>query len=199
MNRAEEILEFWFGHYQPSKEYFAERMHLWFGGTPEIDENIRRRFETDVQQAAAGQLSSWEEDPRSCLALIVLLDQFSLNIYRDEPRSFEQSAMAIPIAERALARGFDQKVPVIMRAFFYLPFEHGESIDDQERSVALFERLAQDSPDELKELTAGFHHYAILHWEVIDRFGRFPDRNPIFGRPHTPEEVQYMADGGPPF
>src|SRR5687768_5088104 len=121
MERWEEILDYWFGTPAATAEYLESRMPLWFGGAKETDDDIRARFEKDVEAAAAGRLSAWERDPRSCLALIVVLDQFSLNIYRDQRRSFENSALAVPITERAIERGFDQRVLPIQRLFYYLP------------------------------------------------------------------------------
>jgi uncharacterized protein (DUF924 family) len=174
-------------------------MALWFGGAPETDEQIRRRFEPWVGQAAEGRLSAWEASAESCLALILLLDQFTLNIYRDQAKSFELNDLALPIALRALERGDDQRVEPVRRVFFYLPLEHSEDLTIQNRAVALFQRLVDEARPEEAEMMKTFHHFAVLHQEVIARFGRFPDRNPILGRASTPEEQAYLDAGGPPF
>lgn len=197
---ALDVLEFWFG---PAPEvtaaYLEPRTGLWFGGAPATDAEIRARFGDLVAAAARGEFAAWEADARRCLALIVLLDQFSLNLHRDDRRGFDQSAMAIPIALRALERGLDRQVTPPERIFFYLPLEHAEDLDLQRRSVALFDAMLAELPPGERELMAGFQRYAVLHLEVVERFGRFPDRNPLYGRPHTPEEAEYMARGGPPF
>ncbi|MGZ3708310.1 MAG: DUF924 family protein [Bdellovibrionota bacterium] len=181
------VLDYWFG-----KNGGTE---LWFGGTPEIDEHIRKTFEKDVTSAASGKLTDWESAPESCLALIILLDQFSLNLYREQPRSYDQSAMAIPIALRAIERGFDKKVPPLQRAFFYMPLMHAEDLPNQERSVELFSKMAAEDAEEALE---GFRHFAVLHRDVVARYGRFPGRNEVYGRSSTPEELKYLADEDSP-
>lgn len=199
-DRADEVLGYWFG---PAPEvtsaYLGPRTALWFAGAPETDAEVRARFGDLVAAAARGELAAWEADARSCLALVVLLDQFSLNLHRDDRRGFDQSAQAIPISLRALERGFDRQVTPPERMFFYMPLEHAEDLDLQRRSVALFAALLAELPPAERALMADFHRYAVLHLEVVERFGRFPDRNPFYGRPHTPEEAEYMAQGGPPF
>lgn len=199
-DRHAEVLEFWFG---PAPEvtsaYLEPRTALWFGGAPETDAGIRARFGDLVAAAARGELAAWEADARRCLALVVLLDQLSLNLHRDDRRGFDQSAQAIPIALRALERGFDRQVTPPERMFFYMPLEHAEDLPLQRRSVACFQALLDELPPAERALMADFHRYAVLHLEVVERFGRFPDRNPFYARPDTPEEAEYMAQGGPPF
>jgi uncharacterized protein (DUF924 family) len=195
MFSPETVLKFWFDE----TKTIEERLHLWFGGTPEIDSDIRTRFEREVITAAQGKYQEWEETPESCLALIVLLDQFPLNIYRDQARSFGLIEHALPVAIRAIDQGFDRKVRPMQRLFYYLPLEHSEDLSHQKRCVELCERLvAEASPHEKKYMEV-FLDYAIKHLVVIERFGRYPDRNEILGRPHTPEEADYVAQGGPPF
>jgi uncharacterized protein (DUF924 family) len=191
--RPSDVLDFWF-NVAPE-----EQMELWFGGAPETDQKIRGRFERAVEAAADGKLQDWENEVQSCLALVILLDQFTLNIYRDKARSFEWNARALPVALRALERGFDQQVEPILRVFFYLPLEHAEDLALQKRAVELYRALAEAVPPGEREIFNEFVRYAILHLEVIERFGRFPDRNPILGRKHTPAEAAYMDGGGPPF
>lgn len=204
MTTYKEILDYWFDARNSTDAW----VHLWFAGTPEIDEDIRTRFEPLVLEAACeaasdfppgGRFSDWRAEPEGCLALLILLDQFPLNIYRDQARSFEIVDLALPIALQALAQGFDQKVPEIHRLFFYLPLEHSEDLNIQRRCVKLFERLAAEAAPHEKKYMDIFLDYAIRHLVVIERFGRYPDRNPILGRTHRPEEAEYMAQGGPPF
>lgn len=191
----ENILRFWFDE----EKTIEQKLHLWFAGTPEIDTHIKEMFEPQVIAAANKAFSEWEEEPESCLALLLLLDQFSLNIYRRKKRGFDIVALGLPIALRAIAKGFDQKVKPIERVFYYLPLEHCEDLSIQKQCVALFERLVREAKPHEKKGMEIFLDYAIKHLEVIERFGRYPDRNPIMGRAHTAEEAEYMAQGGPPF
>ncbi len=188
-----DILKFWFD--DPTRLDMA----LWFGGAPETDALIRRRFEADVLHAAEGGYAHWESTPEGALARILLLDQFTLNIYRDQAKSFQLNDLALPIALRALENGFDHRMEPLRRVFFYLPLEHAEDLAIQNRAVELFYRLYKSADADSREMMKTFHHYAVLHQEVIQRFGRFPDRNPILGRPSTPEEQAYLDAGGPPF
>jgi uncharacterized protein (DUF924 family) len=197
--RAKAVLDYWFGDLDQTPSYFARHNRLWFGGEAEVDEHIRTTFEADLELAVAGQLGRWEETPKGSLALIVLLDQFSLNLYREQPRSYEQSALAVPIAERAIGQGRDWVLTPAERVFLYLPFEHGETLALQARSVALFDALAQSSTPALREVMADYHHWAVRHQRVVARFGRFPDRNEVFGRPSTPEELAFLASDEAPF
>ncbi|MDR3607839.1 MAG: DUF924 domain-containing protein [Oligoflexia bacterium] len=203
-NRPDEILEYWFGadpkeQTWNSKLYFKARIPLWFDANPAVDAEIRERFGADVEQAARGNLEHWREDPRGALALTLLLDQFSMNIHRGAARSFLQSTMAVPIAREAIERGFDQKVGHAERVFFYLPFEHAEELGLQEKSMELFNRLLQDVPPQLRETFDIFLDYAIRHHDVIRQFGRFPERNAVFGRVPTPAESRFLEQGGSPF
>jgi len=201
--RAKTILDYWFGSLDHTLEYFKERNRLWFGnGGPEslkTDEYIRSHFEATLIEAVDGKLRHWEQTPKGCLALIVLLDQFSLNLYREQPRSYEQSAMAIRIADQTIERGFHQTLTFAERVFLYLPFEHGESIENQFKSVALFEQMANQAPEYLKVVMKNYLDFAARHAVVVKKYGRFPDRNAVFGRPNTPEEEAFLASDAAPF
>jgi uncharacterized protein (DUF924 family) len=141
-------------------------------------------------QAAAGQLSSWERDAPGALALILVTDQFSRNLYRHSALAFATDELARHVAERALARGFDLATEPLLRSFFYLPFEHHEDIASQARAVALFEKLAAETGQ------GDGLDWCKLHQSLIARFGRFPHRNAVLGRLSTPEETNYLAEGG---
>lgn len=158
----------------------------WFAADAAFDEDIQDRFGKAHLTAAKGALASWENSAEGALALLLLTDQFPRNLYRHSAHAFATDAMAREIAERALARGFDAQTERNLRAFFYLPFEHHEDAGSQARAVALFEKLG----DKL-----GLD-YAILHADLIARFGRFPHRNAVMGRTSTPEEAAYLAQGG---
>jgi len=158
----------------------------WFKKDTAFDEGIRARFLETYDAAAAGKLSDWEQTAEGALALTVVLDQFPRNMFRGDARTYAADPQARAVAERALARGFDQKVPLSDRQFFYLPFEHSEAIADQERSCALV--AATGDADLLK--------WAQLHADIIRRFGRFPHRNAMLGRATTSEEQAFLDGGG---
>jgi uncharacterized protein (DUF924 family) len=185
---APDILDFWFAP-ASSPEYGHSRA-VWFKNDPEFDRLIRDRFLMVYQQAAAGQLAAWQASAPTCLALIVLLDQFSRNLFRHTPQAFATDSQALAAAERAIAHGLDVELLPVQRWFIYMPFEHSENLQHQERSVQLFEQL--------KDLPAGAD-YARRHWQVIQRFGRFPHRNAILGRPSTPEELEFLSQPGSSF
>jgi uncharacterized protein (DUF924 family) len=158
----------------------------WFTKDAAFDEEIRRRFLPTVDAAAAGQLTSWEQTPEGALALLILLDQFPRNLFRGDVRAFATDPLARAITAGAIVRGFDSQVAPVMRAFFYLPFEHSEDIADQERGVALY--TAARDEDGLK--------WANIHADIIRKFGRFPHRNAVLGRTTTPEEQAFLDSGG---
>jgi uncharacterized protein (DUF924 family) len=169
-----EILTFWFAPgVQP----------LWFAATPDFDEQLRGRFLATYRAAAADQLTDWDATAEGALALVIVLDQFPLNLFRGQPESFATEAAARAVTDRAIAQGFDQALPPEQRQFLYLPFMHSETWADQERSVALYQQPGLE--DSL--------HFARHHADLIRRFGRFPHRNAILGRPSTPEEDAYLA------
>lgn len=185
--RATDILDFWFG---PLPR--AERAE-WFRKDATFDERIRAAFSSDVQVALEGGFESWEGDPHGVLALVILLDQFTRNLFRETPRAFAGDARALSLAQSAVDRGFDRALDRYERWFLYMPFEHAEDGAAQDRSLALFGQLAaqtgSDAPLE----------WAKKHAEVIARFGRYPHRNAILGRPSTPEEVAFLATPGSRF
>ena len=191
---AQAVLTFWFGDPYLPTEGYRDRHPLWFRKRRETDEAIRVQFHSLYAQAATGELDAWQESPATCLALIVLLDQFPRNLFRERPQAFATDAKVLAIAKAAIASHYDQALPPVQRIFLYLPLEHSEDIADQEQCVALFEQLvAADST------LADTYDYALRHREVIQRFGRFPHRNEILGRTSTPEEVEFLQQPGSRF
>jgi uncharacterized protein (DUF924 family) len=158
----------------------------WFKKDTAVDEDIRARFLETYDAAVAGKLSDWEQTADGALALTVVLDQFPRNMFRGDARTYAADPQARAVAERALARGFDQKMPLSDRRFFYLPFEHSEAIADQERACTLC--AATGDADLLK--------WAQLHADIVRRFGRFPHRNALLGRATTAEEQAFLDGGG---
>lgn len=191
MAQPEEILGFWFG--RPGEEGYGQYRKEWFGPAPEFNEGFRQRFAGDFEKAAAGKLSEWESTPEGTLALVLLLDQGSSMLYRGEGKAFASDALARRIAGEAIDKGFDRRFPDFHRWFFYLPFEHSEDLEDQERAVALFSGL------EPNETNAMGVEYAVRHKRVIERFGRFPNRNAALGRESTPEELEFLAGPDAPY
>jgi uncharacterized protein (DUF924 family) len=158
----------------------------WFEKDDVFDEEIRARFLDTYEAAAAGGLTQWEGDAESALALVIVLDQFPRNMFRGDARTYAADPLARAVAERAIARGFDQRYAPPERRFFSLPFTHSENLADQERCVAL-NRAAADE-EGVK--------WAELHADIIRRFGRFPHRNRALGRTTTPEEQAFLDAGG---
>lgn len=189
----EEILQFWFGS-SPSEARYAERRKLWFSKNPELDQEIRDRFMTMYEQAIAGELEHWQQSPQSCLALLIVLDQFSRNMFRNAPRAFAADTKALSIAKTAIDQGLAQQLEPIQRIFMYLPLEHSENLEDQLQSVKYFRDLAAIDPE-----FSDVSDYAVRHYDVIKQFGRFPHRNAILGRDTTPEEAAFLQQPGSSF
>lgn len=197
--RIEAVLKYWFATPRLDHDYYRERNALWFGGAPETDEFIRQEFERDVTRAARGELRTWESTPQGTMALIILLDQFSLNLYREKPRSYLQSEMAIPLTKRLLAQKLDRELSLPERVFLLLPLEHSENLADQDECVGRFRMLLAEAPAALKPTMENYLDYAIRHQRVVKRFGRFPDRNEVFGRSSSPEELAFLNSSEAPF
>ena len=187
MFQVDEILTFWFGTPRDDKAYYDEWHSRWFNANPQFDQEVRDSFIKDYQQASTRQLTAWQEEPRSGLALVLLLDQFPRNMFRGSPQAFATDALAREVATHLIQSGFDRRLLPIERAFVYMPFMHSELLADQQYSVELFQRLAQER-DYLN-----FVMYAIKHLEIIERFGRFPHRNVTLGRVSTGEETAFLA------
>ena len=187
----EEVLAFWFG--REGEEGYGEFREAWFSKDPVFDREIRDRFEAVYEEAAAGELETWKEEARSCLALIVVLDQFPRNMFRGDARMYATDGLALAAARYAIERAYDRELHPSQRVFMYLPFEHSENLEDQHRSVELFRKLAEETGQE--DLLV----YAVRHLRIIERFGRFPHRNEILGRLTTPEEAKFLKEPGSSF
>jgi uncharacterized protein (DUF924 family) len=171
--QIKDILDFWYT--PPMSEH-------WFNSTAAIDSTIRDRFETTWQQAKTGGLDTWQQTAEGCLALCIVLDQFPLNMYRGEARSFSTEQQAVAVAKRAIAQGFDRQLPLEQVSFLYMPLMHSEHLEDQDASVRLFTAagLVENA------------HFAEHHRSIVQRFGRFPHRNTALGRESTPAELEYL-------
>ena len=177
----DDVLKFWFE--ENSRDD-------WFGKANAFDDEIRRRFGEVTHQARDGKLERWVEAPRSCLALVILIDQFSRNIYRNSPLAWSADVHALAIAKLAVEKGYDAELNNHERAFLYLPFMHSEVLAEQERCVELVAPFA-DSEDEFNRAN---YESAIKHRDIIARFGRFPHRNEVLGRESSDEEIEFLKD-----
>jgi uncharacterized protein (DUF924 family) len=184
---SDAVLDFWFG---PVPHAIRD---VWFRKDAAFDAAIRARFGAAVESALAGEPGTDTETPRGALAAVVLLDQFTRNIFRDTPRAFAGDAQALSLARAVVDRGADRDLDPFERWFLYLPFEHAEDAAMQERSLALFGALKRDSG------LAAPLEWAEKHAAVIRRFGRYPHRNAILGRATTPEEAAFLAEPGSRF
>jgi uncharacterized protein (DUF924 family) len=186
---ARDVLHFWFGL---AKGVGSPRIE-WFRKDARFDAEVARRFGTLHARASRGELNAWRASPEPMLALVVILDQFSRNLYRNDARAFAQDEMARSCAHEAVSRGDDLGFLPVQRQFLYLPFEHSEDLADQERGVELMRSL--EGFQETQGLTA----WAEKLRDIIRRFGRFPHRNAILGRTSTPEEIEFLKHPGSSF
>ena len=175
-HRAEDVLRFWFG----------ENARRWFEKDSTFDAEIRGRFLTLYEELSGND--DWLSQPRDCLARIVVLDQFPRNMFRGKRRAFAADPLALTAAKHAVARGFDRNLVTVEKQFVYLPFEHSESLADQQRACELMQPLGEELYD-----------WALRHQRIIERFGRFPHRNQILGRESTPEEIAFLKEPGSGF
>ena len=182
-------MEFWFGAPRARGTARPE----WFRKDVTFDAEIRRLFAALHASAALGEREAWRSQPCSMLALVIVLDQFSRNLYRGDARAFAQDAHALACAREALARGDDASLLPVERQFLYMPFEHSEDIADQDHAVELMRSLGAF------EQTRGLAEWAERHRVVIRRFGRFPHRNAAMGRVSTPAEIEFLKEPGSAF
>jgi len=190
MTLPRDVLDFWFG--APDSPEYGTARDLWFRKSDATDATIRARFGADVEAALAGERESWASGPRATLALLLLLDQFTRNIFRDTPRAFAGDPQALSLARGLVERGEDRKLSAVERWFVYLPFEHSESLPMQEEALRLCGHLAAEGYGEALV-------WAQKHHDVIARFGRFPHRNTILGRSSSAEESDFLAQPGARF
>ena len=175
---AAEVRRFW----------FDEHPKDWFVKNPAFDAEVRRRFLALHAAASAGRLSHWADEAHSCLALVIVLDQFPRNMFRGTARAFASDPLALESARLALERGWDRGMLPVEQLFVYLPFEHSESLADQDRACEL-----------MKDFSAEQRDYAERHRDIIRRFGRFPHRNAQLTRQSTPEEIEFLKLPGSGF
>jgi len=181
MADPEDVLTFWFDEAGPEK---------WFNKDDAFDEEIRERFSELVHTARDGKLESWVETPRGCLALIVLIDHFSRNIHRNAPLAWSADSHTLGMTTLAIDKGYDRSLGINERKFVYMPLMHSEVLADQDMSMEVFGRLADEGMENSERTMSS----AARHREIIERFGRFPHRNDVLGRESTPEETEFLKE-----
>jgi len=198
---AERVLQLWFGDLAEDGTVDAAHSQRWWKKDPDFDAEIRNRFAGLLASAASGDLDSWQADPRSALAFVILCDQLSRNMYRDTADAFAFDAIALKASRAALEAGHDQKLPDLQAYFLFMPFMHSERLGDQRECIRLFEERAEQAApgSRVREMLANGAHYGRRHMEIIERFGRFPHRNQVLGRESTAEEVAFLAQPGSSF
>lgn len=198
-NVYEPLLQFWFGENADALTMAKRQAALWWGKAAATDDEIRERFASLRQLAIQGELDGWEETSRGRLALIILIDQFSRNIFRDRLEAFTYDYLAQEWCLAGIDAGADDELLPIERVFFYLPMEHAESRVDQARSVTLFAALVSAAPVAHRALFDDYLSFAKQHQAIIERFDRFPHRNRVLGRVSTEMEVEFLKQPGSSF
>jgi uncharacterized protein (DUF924 family) len=193
------VLDFWFEGTGMNSPRVDSRMDRWFGADEDLDSQIRDEFSDLIQQASEQSLMGWAETPEGCLALIVLIDQFRRNIYRNTAEAFTLDHLALKLCIDGTLAGMHKKLSPIQRVFFFMPLQHSESVPIQQKSVGIYQALAEDVTDTMRETFLTTAQFAELHRDIVVEFGRFPHRNEILGRQNTDAEAGYLADDSPNF
>jgi uncharacterized protein (DUF924 family) len=197
MSDAAAVLAYWFGDERDPIDgvrALERRGAMWFYGGPEVDREISARFGGDLELARRGELDGWAEAPRDRLALIIVLDQFSRNVFRGTPLAFAQDGTAQRLAVTGLEASMDRDLALHERMFFSLPLSHAEDRILQERGLAYAERVLAEAPVAVRPFYERAVEMARKHHDVVTRFGRFPTRNATLGRPSSPEENSYLEE-----
>ena len=191
-NNSETIISYWLGSPDSNPEKFETQQKLWYHSKPETDNYIRNAFESDLASAEKGDLSHWRNTAEGSLALVILLDQFSRNLYRGTPAVYANDAQALDIVVSLLERDGHLDLNIPARIIFYHPLHHAENLKLQRKAVSLFEDMLEHASEEWRESISGNLAFIKSHCDIISKFGRFPHRNTILGRQSTPEECQYL-------
>jgi uncharacterized protein (DUF924 family) len=186
------VLEFWFGDGLELGWPSRSRSQLWFGSSEAVDAEIADRFGPMVDAALMNEWVDWLEKPLSRLALVILLDQFTRNIYRGSAKAFSGDHRAVTLVLEGISRGMDKQLPFIGRVFFYMPLMHAEELSIQDECMRAYSDLQKDVPDELKEAVQNNLDFARQHHDIIKRFGRFPHRNECLQRESSQEEIEFL-------
>jgi uncharacterized protein (DUF924 family) len=198
--QAQDILSYWLGQLNPETGQSTEnKFPLWFGKSQETDDHLRETYGSLLEKAKAGELKDWEESPESLVALVILMDQFSRNIFRGTSGMYAADEKALSLSKQVVESGQDEQLPTAMRVFLYMPFMHSEELEDQEKCIEIFKKLKEQVPESIKDSIENNVIYAIKHRDIVKEYGRFPHRNEILSRANTPEEEVYLAQPGAGF
>jgi uncharacterized protein (DUF924 family) len=195
----EDVLEFWFGPLDARGVATEAKSRTWFEKNDAFDREIEERFGALHAALARGENEAWLSSARGSLATVIVLDQFSRNMFRNTKQMFDSDPRALSVATALVARGEDRKLAFAERGFVYMPFMHSERLSDQERCVELFRTFRDEHVGELRDNCQYSLGYAERHRDIIQRFGRFPHRNAILGRESTPEELEFLKQPGSSF
>ena len=194
MEPYENIIKFWFGRVEETIVPSENRARIWFGESDDIDDEIKDLFSEDLENAIVGGFNSWDNHPRGQLAKIILLDQFSRHIYRNTPKAYSNDKLALDICLKGIGSEDEHALSLIERVFYYFPLLHSEDISNQEKSVRAYQMLAEMAFSETRVIYDSFLKFANHHYTIIQRFGRFPQRNKVLGRDSTEEELIYLEE-----
>ncbi|HVS13519.1 MAG TPA: DUF924 family protein [Thermoanaerobaculia bacterium] len=196
---ARAVLDYWFGPLDADGLASAEKRERWWRKDPAFDAEIRERFGGLWERAARGELDGWSASADGSLALIVVLDQLPRNMFRDRPEMFATDPRARTVVLAGIESGLDRALVSDRAVFFYMPLMHGESRIDQHLGMRLYDELVERSPAGARDVLSGNLDFMRRHFEIVDRFGRFPHRNAVLGRESTPEEVAFLEQPGSSF
>ncbi len=194
MDRAEEILKFWFGRVEQTVVPSEKRSRIWFSDSIEVAEQIKLKFGRDLDAVKSGDYDHWILTPRGQLALIIVLDQFPRHIYLNSLEAFSQDEKALQICLQGIEQQQDHHLSLIERVFYYFPLLHSENIQHQQGAINAYQVLLDTSLPETRIIYQSFLKFAQQHFSVVSRFGRFPQRNPVLGRESTEKEIKYLED-----
>jgi uncharacterized protein (DUF924 family) len=197
--QIDEILTFWFGALEGRDDHDPSKSALWWKGAKEDDDTIRERFGDSVGRALQGELDPWAKSPRGCLALVILLDQFTRSLGRGTAEAFAGDRAAQKLCRAAIEAGLDRELRLVERAFFYLPLMHAEDREVARLSELTFSALSEEVAAASNKDLPDFRQHARKHADIVLEFGRYPHRNELLGRTSTPEEEAFLASGGPTF
>jgi uncharacterized protein (DUF924 family) len=198
-DHIEHVLDFWFGEVNDLGCSSPDHRRRWWTKSNAFDEAIGSQFLSDYEAIVAGDRDAWRNTPRGALAHIIVLDQFSRNMFRGTPNMFAADELAREVCHEGLDADFDAELSFDERLFFYLPLAHSEEINDHHRGIEFFQGLVDGSPESLKGDAENYLDFAERHKAIVERFGRYPHRNETLGRASTPEETEFLKEPGSSF
>ncbi|MCY3540870.1 MAG: DUF924 domain-containing protein [Gammaproteobacteria bacterium] len=188
----EHVLDYWFDCAEQDIEQLQARSKIWYSISTERDEEIKIKFGTLLREIVSGHRQDWSQTSSGVLALVLVLDQFTRQIFRKKPEAFAHDAQAVAITYAGISHGLDQEMSVPGRLFFYHPFQHSEKLKDQEFGVQIVRNLRSHCDEHWHEYVDESMRYFEEHYEIVRRFGRFPHRNEVLNRSSTPEELEFL-------